>query len=93
MALALAALAAAQPPATVTVNWTSRLAPLRTVAAFQTVVNPVTTRESPYHDAVYEKISSLGAPFQRYGEWGVCGVQSAEPPPATASSRGSSARS
>jgi hypothetical protein len=25
--------------------------PLQTVAGFQTVVNPVTARESPYHDA------------------------------------------
>ena len=51
---------------TIVVNWTSVIRPLQTVAGFQTVVNPVTARESPYHDAVYEKIAALGAPYQRY---------------------------
>ena len=55
-----------QSPPTIVVNWTSVIRPLQTVAGFQTVVNPVTARESPYHDAVYEKIAALGAPYQRY---------------------------
>ena len=54
---------------TITVDWAAALRPLRTVAGFQTVVNPVTSRESPYHDAVYEKIASLAAPYQRYVPW------------------------
>jgi hypothetical protein len=62
-------LAHAQGVASVSVNWTSVQRPLISVVAFQTVVNPVTTRESPYHDAVYEKIAALGAPFQRYVPW------------------------
>lgn len=28
-----------------------------------------TTRESPYHDAVYQRIADLGAPYQRYVPW------------------------
>ena len=63
--LALLALASAQ--VTITPDWATTLRPLQTVAAFQTVVNPVTQRESPYHDAVYQKIADLGAPYQRYG--------------------------
>ena len=70
-ALALsAALAVAQAQTTtVSVSWTSTVKTLNTVAAFQTVVNPVTSRESPYHDAVYDKIATLGAPYQRYVPW------------------------
>lgn len=56
-------------PSTIVVTWSSSLRPLATAAAHQLVVNPVTTRESFYHDAVYEKIASLGAPFQRYVPW------------------------
>lgn len=52
---ALAALAALSTAVSaqnvITVEWSSTIRPLQTVAAFQTVVNPVTTRESPYHDA------------------------------------------
>ena len=29
----------------------------------------MTARDSPYHDAVYDKIASLGAPYQRYVPW------------------------
>ena len=50
-------------------NAASPPSPLLYYAAFQTVVNPVTCRESPYHDQVYEKIASLGAPYQRYVPW------------------------
>ena len=57
--------AASAQPSVITVNWSSQIRALQTVAAFQTVVNPVTSRESPYHDAVYEKIANLKAPFQR----------------------------
>ena len=80
--LAAAACAAAQT-STVSVSWSSVLRPLQTVAGFQTVVNPVTTRESPYHDQVYEKIASLGAPYQRYVPWlpyPRLGIAELEPP-------------
>jgi hypothetical protein len=33
------------------------------------VVNPVTSKESPYHDQVYSQIASLGAPYQRFVPW------------------------
>jgi hypothetical protein len=82
-AAALLALSAAAAPNVVTVSWASPLRPLQTVAAFQTVVNPVTTRESPYHDAVYDKIASLKAPFQRYVPWlpyPRLGIAELEPP-------------
>ena len=70
-ALASLSCALAQPtsPAVITVNWTAPIRPLQTAPAFQTVVNPVTSRESPYHDAVYEKIKNLGASYQRYVPW------------------------
>ena len=55
----------------------------------QTVVNPVTCRESPYHDAVYEKIASLGAPYQRYVPWLPCA--SSPPGAAVVVSRGGGA--
>ena len=47
------------------------------------VVNPVTQRESPYHDQVYQKIADLQAPFQRYVPWlpyPRLGVAELEPP-------------
>ena len=69
-AAAFAGSAAAQ--STIEVSWGSSVRPLQTTVAFQTVVNPVTCRESPYHDAVYDKISSLGAPYQRYVPWLPC---------------------
>jgi hypothetical protein len=46
-------------------------------------VNPVTSRESPYHDAVYQKIADLGAPYQRYVPWlpyPRMGIAELEPP-------------
>ena len=43
---------APQPTTTITVDWATQTRVLQTSLAFQTVVNPVTTRESPYHDAV-----------------------------------------
>ena len=67
----------------ITPNWSETLRTLRTATGFQTVVNPVTTRESPYHDQVYEKISSLKAPFQRYVPWlpyPRLGIAELEPP-------------
>jgi hypothetical protein len=71
VAALLASAAAAAPPGTssIAVSWGAALRPLQTAAGFQTVVNPVTTRESPYHDAVYDKIATLGAPYQRYVPW------------------------
>ena len=56
-------------PATVTVSWTNVTRALTTVAAYQTVVNAVTTRESPFHDAVYERIAELASPWQCYVPW------------------------
>ena len=69
LCLAAAAAAAAQAPSTITVDWYTIVRPLKTTCAFQTVVNCVTSRESPYHDAVYDKIAALGAPYQRYVPW------------------------
>jgi hypothetical protein len=51
---------------TVDVQWNAVLHPLKTVAGFQTVVNPMTSRDSPDHDAVYSSIAELGAQYQRY---------------------------
>ena len=48
----------------VNVDWSTTLHPLKTVAGFQTVVNPLTSRESPIHDAVYASIAALGAEYQ-----------------------------
>ena len=81
--LAAAALAARAAPVAVTVDWATVQRPLQTVAAFQTVVNPVTCRESPYHDQVYQKIADLRAPFQRYVPWlpyPRLGIAELEPP-------------
>ena len=85
-ASALLSLAAAQPPAAssvITVDWAAVQRPLQTIVGFQTVVNPVTCRESPYHDQVYQKIADLGAPYQRYVPWlpyPKLGVAELEPP-------------
>lgn len=67
-AFAATALAAAATATTtlVSVDWASTLRPLRTVVAHQTVVNPLTTRESPIHDAVYASIAHLGNDYQRW---------------------------
>jgi hypothetical protein len=65
---ALVSRAAAQTTV-VDIAWSSPIRQLQTDLAFQTVVNPVTARESPYHDAVYEKIAALGASYQRYVPW------------------------
>jgi hypothetical protein len=81
---ALAALAAAAPtPATITVQWSNVTRALTTSVGFQTVVNAVTTRESPFHDAVYERIAALASPWQRYVPWLLfprLGVAELEPP-------------
>lgn len=67
--LAAPYLVASQPSSVISVDWTATLRALRTTTGFQLVVNPVTTRESPYHDQVYEMISSLGSEYQRYVPW------------------------
>jgi len=84
-AAATAPTAAAQPSAAavVTVDWAARVRPLTTACGFQTVVNPVTTRASPYHDAVYQKIADLKAPWQRFVPWlpyPRLGIAELEPP-------------
>ena len=69
--------------ADIIVQWDSIIRPLKTSPAFQTVVNPVTSRESPYHDQVYDKIAKLGAPYQRYVPWlpyPRMGIAELEPP-------------
>ena len=58
-----------QPSSVISVDWSASVRALRTSTGFQTVVNPVTSRESPYHDQVYEKIASLGSSYQRYVPW------------------------
>jgi len=82
-ALAAAGAAAQPTPSTISVDWSAVMRPLETVAGFQTVVNPVTQRESPYHEQVYQKISDLKAPYQRYVPWlpyPKLGVAELEPP-------------
>ena len=82
-ALAASRFAAAQPSSVISVEWASTLRQLRTSTGFQTVVNPVTTRESPYHDQVYDKIASLGSQYQRYVPWlpyPRLGIAALEPP-------------
>ena len=83
VALAVGLGAAAAQSATISVDWSNVLRPLATVAGFQTVVNPVTCRESPYHDQVYQKIADLAAPWQRYVPWlpyPRLGIAELEPP-------------
>jgi hypothetical protein len=63
------AVSAATAQSVISVDWTTTLKPLSSTVGFQTVVNPVTARESPYHDQVYEKIASLGSSYQRYVPW------------------------
>ena len=86
-ALAAAALqlspVTAQAPSTVTVDWASPIRTLKTTPAHQVVVNPVTARESPYHDQVFDKIAALGAPYQRFVPWlpyPRMGIAELEPP-------------
>lgn len=82
-AAALTAAGAQGTPTTVTVNWAQVVRPLKTSPGFQTVVNPLTTRESPVHDAVYGSIASLGASYQRYVPWvpyPKLGIAELEPP-------------
>ena len=76
-------LAAAQPNATITVNWSAVVRQLKTVPAFQTVVNSLTTRVAPQHDAIFEAIANLGAQYQRFVPWlpyPTLGVAELEPP-------------
>lgn len=71
---------------TITVDWSSPIRNLKTVAGFQTVVNPLTTRLSPVHDQVFESIASLKANFQRYVPWlpyPKLGIAELEPPSGT----------
>jgi hypothetical protein len=74
---------AAAATTTVTVNWGQVVRPLKTTPGFQTVVNPLTTRESPVHDAVFGAIASLGASYQRFVPWlpyPKLGIAELEPP-------------
>ena len=86
-ACAAAALAAASalaaPNATVAVDWTSIVRPLKTTPAFQTVVNSLTTRVAPQHDTIFTSIAQLGAQYQRFVPWlpyPRLGVAELEPP-------------
>ena len=77
------ALAQSGGVAQINIAWDDIIRPLKTVTGFQTVVNPVTSRESPYHDQVYDKIAMLGAPYQRYVPWlpyPRMGIAELEPP-------------
>lgn len=69
---AAAAVAVAVATAQITevdIDWSNVTNTLQTVPAFQTVVNPLTTRQSPVHDQVYNSIAALGAQYQRYVPW------------------------
>ena len=85
-AIAMAAVQAPPPPGEpgiISVEWMNVTRALRTVNAFQTVVNVATVRDAPFHDAIYERIASLGAPYQRYVPWLLypkLGVAELEPP-------------
>ena len=80
----LAPLARAQAPdATVAVSWSGVVRQLKTVPAFQTVVNSLTTRVAPQHDAIFAAISALNASYQRFVPWlpyPRLGVAELEPP-------------
>jgi hypothetical protein len=83
LALSLAPPARAQPTASVTVAWSSTVRQLKTVPAFQTVVNSLTTRVAPQHDAIFEAIARLNASYQRFVPWlpyPRLGVAELEPP-------------
>jgi hypothetical protein len=60
---ALSALALAQVT-DVDVNWNTPQRQLITTPAFQTVVNSLTTRVAPQHDAIFNSIAQLGAQYQ-----------------------------
>ena len=51
------------------VDWSSSIRTLKTVPAFQTVVNSLTTRVAPQHDAIFNAIANLGAQYQRFVPW------------------------
>lgn len=78
-----AGVSAAAAQAIITPAWAKVVRPLRTSCGFQIVVNPVTTRESPIHDAVFSSISTLGLDYQRFVPWlpyPRLGVAALEPP-------------
>ncbi len=55
-----AAVAAAQPTNNVTVDWATVVRQLATKPTLQVVVNPLITRESPVHDAIFESACGAG---------------------------------
>ena len=68
----IAAVAFAQPSTPdvdVVIDWTQNIRTLKSVPAFQTVVNPMTTRASPIHDQVYNAIAKLGSEYNRGVPW------------------------
>jgi len=80
---AAAAATGASSSTLVQVDWATQVRPLQTVVAHQTVVNPLTTRDSPIHDAVYGAISHLGNDYQRFVPWlpyPRLGIAALEPP-------------
>ena len=67
----------------VDVAWTQSLGLLRTIPTYQVVVNPLTVRSSPIHDAVYASIKALNASMVRFVPWlpyPRLGVAELEPP-------------
>jgi hypothetical protein len=81
--LVLAGTALAQPSTVITAEWKNDIKTLSTLCGFQTVVNPVTSAESPYGAQVWAKIAELGAPYQRYVPWlpyPRMGIAELEPP-------------
>ena len=55
---------AAAAPIPITVDWGVPTRQLITTPAFQTVVNSLTTRVAPQHDAIFTSIKQLGAQYQ-----------------------------
>ena len=83
LAATAVATAGAAPNATVSVAWASVVRQLKTVPAFQTVVNSLTTRVAPQHDAIFAAIAALNASYQRFVPWlpyPRLGVAELEPP-------------
>lgn len=67
-ALVCMPLIAQQPPA-LDIKWDAVSRISKTTATLQVVVNPMLSRSSPVHDAIFQSLRGLGADYVRYVPW------------------------
>ena len=67
--LLVAAVACAQQPQSISVDWSKTILVSRSTPTLQVVVNPMLRRGSPIHQQSFAALKALGADYVRYVPW------------------------